>query len=111
MGTVYLALDRKHGRRVAVKVLPPELAVALGPERFLREIRIAARLSHPHILPLYDSGTAGGTLYYVMPHVAGESLRGRLRRERRLPVREGLEIARQIADALGYAHAAGVIHR
>ena len=80
MGTVYLAPDRKHGRRVAIKVLPPELAAALGSERFLREIRIAAQLSHPHILPLHDSGEAAGILYYVMPHVEGESLRERLAR-------------------------------
>ena len=78
MGTVYLAWDRKHARRVAIKILPPDLASALGPERFLREIAIAARLSHPHILPLHDSGQAGGVLYYVMPWVEGESLRQRL---------------------------------
>jgi TolB-like protein len=111
MGTVYLALDRKHGRRVAIKVLPPDLASALGPERFLREIRIAAQLSHPHILPLHDSGEAAGVLYYVMPHVDGESLRDRLTREKQLPVAEAVEIARQIAGALSYAHGAGVIHR
>jgi serine/threonine-protein kinase len=111
MGAVYLALDRKHGRRVAIKVLPPDLAAAVGPERFLREIRIAARLNHPHILPLHDSGEAAGILYYVMPLVEGESLRARLAREQRLPVAEALEIGRQIADALSYAHAAGVIHR
>jgi tetratricopeptide (TPR) repeat protein/TolB-like protein len=111
MGTVYLALDRKHGRRVAIKVLPPDLGAAVGPERFLREIRIAARLNHPHILPLHDSGQAAGILYYVMPHVAGESLRARLLRDGRLPVAEALDIGRQIADALSYAHAAGVIHR
>ena len=111
MGTVYLALDRKHGRPVAIKVLPRDLAAALGPERFLREIRIAAQLSHPHILPLHDSGEAGGVLYYVMPYVDGESLRDRLAREKQLPVAQALEIARQIADALSYAHAAGVIHR
>jgi tetratricopeptide (TPR) repeat protein/TolB-like protein len=111
MGTVYLALDRKHGRRVAIKVLPPDLASALGPERFLREIRIAAQLSHPHILPLHDSGEAAGVLYYVMPHVDGESLRGRLDRDKQLPVAEALEITRQIAGALSYAHGAGVIHR
>ena len=78
MGTVYLATDRKHARRVAIKVLPPDVAAALGPERFLREISIVARLTHPHILPLYDSGQASGRLYYVMPHVDGESLRQRL---------------------------------
>jgi serine/threonine-protein kinase len=111
MGTVYLAIDRKHDRRVAVKVLPPELAAALGPERFLREIRIAAQLSHPHILPLHDSGTAAGMLYYVMPHVEGESLRHRLSRDGRIPIDEALEITRQVADALAYAHAAGIVHR
>ena len=111
MATVYLAIDRKHDRRVAVKVLPPELAAALGPERFLREIRIAAQLSHPHILPLHDSGTAAGMLYYVMPHVEGESLRHRLSRDGRIPIDEALEIARQVADALAYAHAAGIVHR
>jgi tetratricopeptide (TPR) repeat protein/TolB-like protein len=111
MGTVYLALDRKHGRRVAIKVLPPDVAAALGPERFRREIGIAARLSHPNILPLHDSGEAGDVLYYVMPHVAGESLRERLLREHRLPVAEAVEIACQIAGALDYAHHAGVIHR
>ncbi len=111
MGTVYLALDRKHGRKVAIKVLPPDVAAAVGPERFLREIRIAAQLSHPHILPLHDSGQAAGILYYVMPHVDGESLRSRLVREKRLPVIEALEITRQVSDAIGYAHTAGVIHR
>jgi tetratricopeptide (TPR) repeat protein len=111
MGTVFLARDLKHGRRVALKVLPPDLAGALGPERFLREIQIAARLSHPHILPLYDSGQAGGLLYYVMPYVEGESLRSRLLRENQVAVSDALEIARQIADALAFAHAAGVIHR
>jgi serine/threonine-protein kinase len=111
MGTVYLALDRKHGRRVAIKILPSDIASAIGPERFLREIRIAAQLSHPHILPLHDSGEAAGILYYVMPHVDGVSLRDRLDRETQLPVDQALEIARQIAGALSYAHAAGVIHR
>jgi serine/threonine protein kinase/tetratricopeptide (TPR) repeat protein len=111
MGTVYLAVDRKHNRRVAIKVLPPELAAALGPERFLREIRIAAQLNHPHILPLHDSGTAAGVLYYVMPHVEGESLRHRLSRDERISIDEALEITRQVADALAYAHAAGIVHR
>jgi tetratricopeptide (TPR) repeat protein len=111
MGTVYLALDRKHSRRVAIKILPPELAAALGPERFLREIRIAAGLSHPHILPLHDSGHAAGMLYYVMPHVDGQSLRQRLTRDGRLPVADALDLARQIADALSHAHAEGIIHR
>jgi len=111
MGTVYLASDRKHDRRVAIKVLPPDLASALGPERFLREIRIAARLNHPHILPLHDSGQAAGMLYYVMPHVEGESLRSRLSEGGQVPVAEALEITRQLADALDHAHAAGVVHR
>src|SRR6059058_1916343 len=88
MATVYLAQDRKHHRRVAIKILKPELAAALGPERFLREIEIAAGLNHPHILPLHDSGEAGGFLYYVMPFVEGESLRGRLNRERQLPLED-----------------------
>ena len=111
MGTVYLALDRKHDRRVAIKVLPPEVAAALGSERFLREIRIAARLSHPHILPLHDSGEAAGMLYYVMPFVEGESLRERLAREHRLPLTDSLAIAREVADALAHAHSQNVVHR
>ena len=111
MATVYLAEDLKHHRQVAIKVLKPELAAVLGPERFLREIETAARLNHPHILPLYDSGEAGGFLYYVMPYVAGESLRGRLERETQLPVDEALQVAREVADALSYAHARGVVHR
>ena len=115
MATVYLAEDLKHGRHVAVKVLRPELAGALGPERFLREIEIAARLDHPHILPLYDSGRVGGAggefLYYVMPFVEGESLRDRLRREKQLPTEEALQIAREVADALSYAHSRDVVHR
>src|ERR1700758_4775042 len=86
MATVYLALDLKHHRRVAIKVLTPELAATLGPARFLREIEIAAQLQHPHILPLHDSGEADGLLYYVMPYVEGESLRGRLNHERQLPL-------------------------
>jgi serine/threonine-protein kinase len=111
MATVYLAEDRKHRRQVAVKVLRPELAAALGHERFLREIEIAAGLSHPHILPLYDSGDADGVLYYVMPYVEGESLRDRIDREKQLPLDEALALAREVADALSYAHARGVIHR
>ena len=111
MAVVYLADDPRHGRQVAVKVMRPELAAALGPERFLREIRIAARLRHPHIVPLYDSGEADGLLYYVMPYVEGESLRGRLRRERQLPVDEALDIAREVADALAHAHEHELIHR
>jgi len=111
MATVYLAQDRKHRRSVAVKVLSPELAAALGPDRFLREIDTAARLTHPHILPLHDSGEADGLLYYVMPYVEGESLRGRLVRERQLPFEDALRIASQVADALGYAHERDVVHR
>jgi len=110
MGTVYLAVDRKHGRRVAIKVLPPDVAAALGPERFLREIGIVARLSHPNILPLHDSGQAGGLLYYVMPYVEGGSLRRRLDGAS-LQVPEALAIGREVADALAHAHAHGVIHR
>ena len=110
MGTVYLAVDRKHGRRVAIKVLPPDVAAAVGPERFLREIGIVARLSHPNILPLHDSGQAGGLLYYVMPYVEGGSLRRRLDGAS-LQVPEALAIAREVAGALAHAHAHGVIHR
>jgi serine/threonine-protein kinase len=111
MATVYLALDLKHQRRVAIKVLRPELAAALGPERFLREIATTAALHHPHILALYDSGEAAGFLYYVMPLVEGESLRDRLDREKQLPLDDALQIAREVADALSYAHDRGVIHR
>src|SRR5437660_9426038 len=109
--TVYLAQDLKHGRSVAVKVLRPELAAALGAERFLREIEIAARLTHPHILPLHDSGEAKGFLYYVMPFVDGESLRDRLRREQQLPIEEAVRIAREVATALSHAHSHDVVHR
>jgi eukaryotic-like serine/threonine-protein kinase len=111
MAVVFLAEDLRHRRRVAIKVLRPELAQALGAERFLREIETAAGLRHPHILPLYDSGEADGLLYYVMPYVEGESLRDRLSRERQLPVEEAVRIAREVADALSYAHSYGVVHR
>jgi serine/threonine-protein kinase len=111
MATVYLADDVKHRRKVAIKVLRPELAAALGTERFLREIETTASLRHPHILPLYDSGEAGGFLFYVMPNVEGESLRDRLNRERQLPIDEALTIVREVADALGHAHSRGVVHR
>src|SRR5437667_12617064 len=111
MATVYLAQDRKHHRQVAIKVLKPELAAALGPERFLREIDTAARLTHPHILPLHDSGGADGFLYYVMPYVEGESLRERLKREGQLPLEEALRIAREVASALSHAHSHDVVHR
>src|SRR5436190_1375434 len=109
--TVYLAQDLKHGRSVAVKVLRPELAAALGAERFLREIEIAARLTHPHILPLHDSGEVGGFLYYVMPFVEGESLRDRLQREPQLPIDEAVKIAREVATALSHAHDHNLVHR
>jgi Tol biopolymer transport system component len=111
MATVYLAEDLKHHRQVAVKVLRPELAATLGPERFLREIETTAGLRHPNILPLYDSGAAAGLLYYVMPFVEGETLRDRLHREKQLPLEDALQIAREVADALSYAHGRGVIHR
>ena len=111
MATVYLARDLKHDRPVALKVLSPELAAVLGPERFLREVKITARLNHPHILPLLDSGEADSFLFYVMPYVAGESLRDRLTREKQLPVDDALQIAREVADALSYAHSHDVVHR
>ncbi len=111
MAIVFLARDVKHDRQVAVKVFRPELASSLGSERFLREIKIAAKLSHPHILPLYDSGEAGGFLYYVMPFVEGESLGDRMEREQMLPIDDALQIAREVADALNYAHARGLVHR
>jgi tetratricopeptide (TPR) repeat protein len=111
MATVYLAEDLKHRRKVAIKVLRPELGAMLGPDRFTREIHIAAGLNHPHIVPLYDSGEAGGLLFYVMPYVRGESLRQKLRRETQLPIEEAIGIARQVASALDHAHAQGLIHR
>src|SRR5213593_2867797 len=111
MATVYLAQDDKHRRLVALKVLRPELAAEMGPDRFLREIETAAGLNHPHILPLHDSGDAGGFLYYVMPYVEGESLRGRLTREKQLSLDAALQIAREVADALSYAHSHDVVHR
>ena len=111
MATVYLATDVKHERQVALKVLRAELAQALGPERFLREIKIAARLDHPHILALNDSGDADGFLYYVMPFVDGESLRDRMTREGQLPLGEALRLTAQVAEALAYAHAKSVVHR
>jgi serine/threonine-protein kinase len=112
MATVYLAHDERHGRDVAIKVLHPDLGAALGGERFLAEIRTTARLQHPHILPLLDSGDAGhGLLWYAMPFVRGETLRARLERERQLPVEDALRIAREVADALAHAHGQGVVHR
>ena len=111
MATVFLAQDTKHERVVALKVLHPDLAASLGPDRFLREIKLAARLNHPHILPLFDSGDADGLLYYVMPYVEGESLRERLDRENQLPIEEAVYHARAIASALDYAHRQNIVHR
>jgi len=111
MATVYLAQDLKHDRKVALKVLKPELAAVLGAERFVVEIKTTAALQHPHILPLFDSGTADGFLYYVMPFIQGETLREKLNRETQLGVDEAVEIATDVADALHYAHTQGVIHR
>ncbi len=111
MATVYLAQDGRHERLVALKVLHPDLAATLGPDRFLREIKIAARLNHPHILPLHDSGDAEGFLYYVMPYVEGESLRERLDRDHQIPIEEAVHHGRAIASALDYAHRQGVVHR
>lgn len=111
MATVYLADDVKHHRQVAIKVLNPELASVLGPDRFLREVEIAAQLNHPHILPLYDSGEAGGFLFYVMPYIKGESLRHKLARETQLSINEAITITRHAALGLEHAHAHGVIHR
>ncbi len=111
MATVYLARDLKHDRHVALKVLRPELAAVLGIERFLSEIRVTAHLQHPHILPLFDSGQAGGLIYYVMPYVESESLRQRLEREKQLPIDEAVSLTANVAAALDYAHRHGVIHR
>ena len=111
MATVHLALDLRHHRRVAIKVLREELAAAVGAERFLEEIRVTASLQHPHILPLFDSGSAEGLVWYVMPFVEGETLRSRLARERRLPVEDALQLVREMADALDYAHRHGIVHR
>src|SRR5437016_14119604 len=111
MATVYLAQDLRHGRSIALKVLRPELAAALGPERFVREIEIAAGLTHPHILPLHDSGEADGFLYYVMPYVEGESLRDRLNREKQLSIDDATQIAREVASARAHAHSHDVVHR
>jgi eukaryotic-like serine/threonine-protein kinase len=111
MAVVFLARDRRHDRAVAIKVLRHEIAAALGAERFLREIQIAAKLHHPHILPLYDSGVAGDLLYYVMPYVEGETLRERLDKETQLALEDALTITRQVATALGYAHQHDVVHR
>src|SRR5687768_2752686 len=111
MATVYLAQDLRHDRKVALKVLKPELAAVLGGERFVQEITTTAALQHPHILPLFDSGTADGFLYYVMPYIQGETLRSKLDRETQLGIEEAVRITREVADALDYAHRHGVIHR
>ena len=111
MATVYLARDLRHGRNVAVKVLSPDVAASVGAQRFLREIKVAAGLRHPHILPLYDSGEADGSLFYVMPYEEERSLRARLRKEGPLPVEDAVRILRDVADALAYAHSQGVVHR
>src|SRR5512132_1580556 len=111
MATVYLARDVRHNRRVALKVLRPDLGAVVGVERFLAEIQVTANLQHPNLLPLFDSGAAGDLLFYVMPYVQGESLRARLDREKQLPVEEGVRLSTAIAGALDYAHRQGVIHR
>ncbi len=111
MATVYLAEDLKHHRKVAIKVLHAELSAMLGPDRFLKEIELTASLQHPHILPLFDSGSADGLLFYVMPYVDGETLRGRLDRDKQLPIAQAVRIAEEAADALAYAHGRGVVHR
>src|SRR5215216_60572 len=111
MATVYLAQDLRHDRKVALKLLRPELSAVIGAERFLAEIKLTANLQHPHILPLFDSGEADGFLFYVMPFVEGESLRDRLTREKQLPVADAIRIASEVASALDYAHQHGVIHR
>src|SRR5688500_10389505 len=111
MATVFLAKDLRHGRKVAIKTLRAELAVSIGADRFLREIRLAANLQHPNVLALYDSGEADGILYYVMPFIEGESLRNRLDREQQLPLHDAVRITREAAEALAYAHDHGVVHR
>src|SRR5262245_8322971 len=111
MATVFLARDLRHDRPVALKVLHPELAATLGPDRFLREIRLAARMQHPHVLSVYDSGDAGGQLWFTMPYVEGEPSRQRRQREGQLPIDDALRIARETADALDYAHQQGIVHR
>ena len=111
MATVYLAKDLKHDRQVAVKVVRPELAAALGGDRFTREIHIIARLTHPHILPLHDSGEMGGFLYYVMPFAEGQSLRERLQHGGQLPINDAVRVLREVVDALAYAHEHDIVHR
>ena len=111
MATVYLAHDIKHERKVAVKVMKPELAAVVGAERFLAEIKLTANLQHPHILPLFDSGEADSFLFYVMPYIEGETLRDRIDREKQLPVNEAVALATNVASALQHAHEHDVIHR
>ena len=111
MATVFLATDLKHDRDVAIKVLHPDLAATIGAERFEREIKLAAKLQHPHILGLYDSGAADGLLYYVMPFVKGESLRDRIDREGMLPIEDAIKYTLEVCSALGHAHEQGIIHR
>src|SRR6059058_3377670 len=111
MATVHLAEERKHRRKVAIKVLRPELSASVSAERFIREIGIAARLSHPHLLPLIDSGESGGSLYYVSPYVAGRPLRDRLNRDKRLTIDDALRIAQEVGAALDYARRNGFVHR
>ena len=111
MATVYLAEDVRHHRKVAIKVLHPELSAVLGPDRFLKEIELTASLQHPHILPLFDSGSEDGKLWYAMPFIDGETLRARLAREHQLPIADAVRIATEAADALDYAHRRGVVHR
>src|SRR5215467_5451701 len=111
MATVYIARDVRHDRKVAIKVLRPELAAVIGADRFLAEIKTTANLQHPHILSLFDSGNAAGQLFYVMPYVEGETLRGRLQRETQLAVADAIRLATEVAGALEYAHKHGVVHR
>ena len=111
MATVYLAEDVKHNRHVAIKLMKQALVAAIGQDRFLREIEIAARLNHPHVVPLFDSGAAGEHLFYVMPYIEGESLRARLAREGQLPLDEALRLAREVSSALSHAHQHGLVHR
>ena len=111
MATVYLAEDRKHGRKVALKIMRPDVASSLGAERFLREVRLAAQLSHPHIVPLIDSGESDGVLFYVTPYAPGGSLAERLSRDGRLPVRDALRVAREVGLGLDYVHRSGYVHR
>src|SRR5690349_14068670 len=111
MATVYLAHDVRHDRQVALKVMDPEIAQAVGPERFLREIKLAAKLSHPNILTVHASGESGGYLWYVMPYVDGQTLRHRLEKDSRVPLPDELRLMHQAAEALGYAHSMGIVHR